>query len=848
MKAKRLAVLLVLLLTLSLALASCGGGERINEITGVSYSAKTGSLEIEATLDAKTVKEYRRDTIYLIEVPANCASDDITTLIPVSRSKPSGKLSFSLPLHDGARTRLYSGFVLAVFDRENGYVALGDVHYVDNPEALSSNNAPYPEYPSVKGLSIVSSSDALMLGAKHTVIRIPIEDYILPTGSDGARNVTFDGDSHYISSEKIEELDYKIKDLTDAGIEVALEFTLDTPPEELPTTLSVLARKKVKSGASEESAEPSKHYAISVSDGGGYRSLASLFEFFASRYTQSDGKYGFAGTFIIGHGANSEVGDPLSLSQSASNYASLLRLAHTAMLSKYAHGKVFASIDNKWTLPDSEVIVPDEDETPAETEPAETGDPSLDWQKPHGADVMPTALREVFGGEEFLSVVIKEADKGGEFDFGVAVMPNASDGASDIWNDAGATDTDDTPYITMKNISVLGKFLASSRMTYGDTARELFIYDLGISAENESMMAASYAYAYGKALEVGASALIYNGHFDGETGNGETGLFACDEVGTVTGKRQIYGVFRDIDKKGKCEEVLSTLSPGGDWQETRKRIIKEANAVSGESGGMTSLSDADRKAMKKTKSTVLFDFTGGLSCDFYPSDSVLYTEMGELIDKRALKAVLAPRYLGENMGVRSETISADTFDGAKQISAVIRVDLPEGNTCRVNLALSQSSSEGSSFFMSGANVQAGNRQTVYFDVSDAEISGKLGDVRLSLWVESPIGISSYYMGSDASESEVCTLLIESISLAVHKVSLVWLWIVLIIILAVAAYFGCVYFTNLKMEREAARRRLQRRPMQRSGQAQRPQRQMQMQNVGAKGANRGNGSRYYGSNR
>ncbi|MGN1047273.1 MAG: DUF5722 domain-containing protein [Eubacteriales bacterium] len=818
----RIIFLSAALVLCALALSSCSS-ERITEIKSVVYEKKSKTLEIEATLDAKTARTYRHDTIYLIEVPANNTLYDITTLIPVSRSKPGKKMSFSMPLLDGARTRLYSGFVLAVFDKETGYVALGDIHYVDNPDALAENSSPYPSFSSIKGLSVASSSDAVLLGVKHTVIRIPIEEYILPSGSENARTTVFDGDTHYLSSEKIEQLDYKIRNLTDAGIEVCLEFTLDTSPDELPSELRSLASKKPSENGENESAQDGDvHYAISIEDGASYRSIAALFEFFAERYTSADGKYGFAGTYIIGHGVNSltstGIDDPSTLSESASAYTALLRLAHTALRSHYSEGRVFASFDNVWELPESEESESEEsgDDTAAETE-----DESLSWQKPKGPDGLPVALRDAFGAKEYLTYIAKEAEKGGMFDFGVAVMPCASDGGSAVWNDAGAEESENSHYLTMKNIGLLSSFLSSERMLYSGSERNLLIYNYGISSDSPDLMAASYAFAYGKALDAGACAFIYNGQWDNATGNGRTGLWSTDDGGNVIEKRPIYNVFRDIDRADFCEDTLSAYSPGPDWQALRKKIINEADFVYGESSGATSLSDENRKKLKSAKTSILFDFAEGKSYEFYPSDSAVYIEMGELIGQRALKAVLAPKYAGENMGVRSSAVPAELFDGAKQLSAVLCVYMPEGNTCRVTLALSQSSDKGSSLFTSSATVQSGNRQTVYFDISDASVSEKLGDVKLYIWAESNTGMSSYYIEGGTDETNVCTLMIESLSLTVKKTSLAFLWVILVLLLATAA----VFIGYRVFKRRTARRRINNRAGQYRGgaprQGQRP---------------------------
>ncbi len=773
---------LVIIALAALAFVSCSGdaGERSSEITSVVYDTEDAQLEISATLDSADVREFRGETIYLIEIPANNSVSDIVTLIPVAQSKSGAEMSFAVPLKDGARTRLYSSFVLAVFDRANGYIALSDARYVDNPDALAQNKDEYPLYSSIKGLSIVSSSDAISLGAKHTVIRIPIEEYILPESAEGAVTSVFDGNSHYFNASKVAELDYKIKNLTGAGIEIYLEFTLGTPPEELPAPLAGLASKtpsRTEDNADdleEKETKKDSHYAISVTTGDSYRQMAAFFEFLAERYTRTDGKYGFAAAYILGHGVNSltETGidDARTLTDSVSCYAKLLNIASTALRSKYAEGKVFISLDNKWTVADQEKEGPEADGAPAAQDPT-----------------LPFSLRDNFGGAEYLEALICETESSVSLDFGVALMPIASDGSSMVWSDIGSSDDEDTEFLTVKNLSAARSLIGKER--------ELMIYNYGISSDDEISMAASYAYAYLKAAEADVSAFIYNGHFDGATGNGETGLWSVGEDGGAAQKREIYEVFKYIDVKDSPAPKSAEKRIGSEWTELWEKYESEIKSAVISSGTGSTSKDEDDKDLKGAKEKLLFDFGEGKSFDFFPSDSTCYLEVSEYLGDRALKSAMIPKYKGENMGVRSAPIAFETINGAKQISTVISADGGEGNTVRLTLALAQSNGEESLFHTGDVKIQSGNRQTVYFDISDAGLREELGDVTMYLWVESNSERSPFYSGGEAEEN---LLYIENISAAVKKSNRGIIWTVLIIILlATIVAILCFMFLRQK---------------------------------------------------
>ncbi|MBQ8207951.1 MAG: hypothetical protein IJZ89_04360 [Clostridia bacterium] len=752
----RKSFIFLLLLALAVFLfASCSGesGERISEIKSVKYDKENAQINISATLDSADVREFRGETVYLIEVPANSSISDIVTLIPVAQSRSGAEMSFSLPLKDGARTMLYSGFVLAVFDQTNGYIPLCQVRYLDNPDALAANSASYPIYSSIKGLSIVSSSDAVALGARHTVIRIPIEDYLLSESTEGALSYVFDGNPYYYSASKISELDYKIKNLTGAGMEIFLEFTLDTPREGLPAALANLASKSAFVGSEEEentSEDDGKHYAVSVTNGESYRYMAAFFEMLAERYTRSDGKYGFAAAYIIGNGVNSAEDDPRTLSDSASRYAKLLRIASSALRSKYAEGKVLVSLDNKWTVPDA-------------------AEENTDIPNP----AAPISQRLNFGGAEYLTALENEIEKGGIIEYGIALMPNASDNSSAVWNDAGALDSGKTEYLTVKNLSIARDHIGEDK--------EIIIYNYGISAEDTISMAASYAYAYLKAAEIGASAFIYNGQWDDSTGNGKTGLWSTDEGGIASEKREIYEVFKNIDVKDALLPELVSNRIGSEWSVLYEKYGKEIKSAEVTSSIGSTVKNENDRALKKAEDIYIFDFSQGKSFDFFPSDSAAYVEIANYLGVSALKSGLQPKYKGENIGVRSSPIPFETLENALQITAVLSADPGEGNTALLTLGLSQNGEKGSLFHTSTVSVQASNRQTVYFDISEAGLDKDLGDVTLYLWVRSEAERSPVYSGGEAEEQ---LLYIESFKASVRKSGNGIIWTVIVVILLI----------------------------------------------------------------
>ena len=749
------------ILAAAVFLSACSGsGERVSDIKSVTYSAENAEISVEATLDSADVREFRGETVYLIEVPANSDVSHISTLIPIAQQKAAAEMTFSFAPKDSARTRLYSGFVLAVFDRTQGYIPLCDVKYLDNPESLAQNKKKYPEFSSIKGLSLVSLSDGVALGVKHTVIRIPIEEYILPEAGENSLSFIFDGTPYYFSSQKIGELDYKIKNLTGAGIEIFLEFTLNQSREALPSAMSELVSKSTV--LSNEAAADANSFSISVSSGNGYRYMAALFELFAERYTRADEKYGFAASYIIGNGVNSEEDDPKTLSERTAEYSKLLRIASTALRSKYAEGRIFVSLDHLWKFSEGEAGAGAENQ---------------------GGDIpnIPTPLKTTFCASEFLKAL--DNATGGDLEYGVALMPTEAENVRDDTTDTVAGQSERAHFLTFENLS-------DARALMGED-RELILYNYQLSSEDERDMASSYAYAYLKAVEAGASAFIYNGQWDMTTGNGKSGLWSLGEDGGASEKRAVYQVFASIDSLDATLPAFVEERLGNKWTALYEKYGKKIKSASYSSGKASTIKDEDDKALKKAEEILVFDFSSGQSFDFFPSDSSQYVEIGRLGNSTALKSGLLPKYRGENVGVRSSEIPYDTLKRALQIKVVLSADSGEGNTASVTLALSQESEKGSVFHTSSAQIQASNPQTVYFDVRDAELDPDLGDVTLYVWVKNEGSRSLFYSDGIADREQL--LYIESISALCKKQGLGAFAVILIIIILVAVA-GFVFFT------------------------------------------------------
>ena len=781
---KKILFTLVIIAALLLALTSCG--DKIGDtdgVTKVKYDSETGKLSVAATLTSDTLKQYKNEPLYLMEIPAGQSIRDVATFVPAAQLKAKGTMTSSLELKSGARTLLYSGFVLAYYNYAEGYTPIGEVRYVENPDALAQSDEKYPAYASQKGLFVSSAAQAVKTGAKHTLIRVPIDKFIRAKGNEETLATIFCGNSYYIDRAEIAKLDHKVKTMSDAGIEVLLQFTLDADPYSLDTGVGKLASIYTQGGSAPEGT----HYALAVTDPDDFEKLASFFEYIAARYTREDGEYGFAGAFIIGDSANdlerANTDSERTLAETTERYATLFRIAYTALRSKYANGKIFVPVNSEWAM-ESANEAPDTD-TSADTTDGntETADPAP----------MPVARRRSFGAREFLANLAAKIKLGGDIPYSVC-MTLLHDGDSDVKNDA--SEGGQIPNkITCGNFTAVNTFLNGAGLTYGDDRRELAVI-ASIPAEDEKKMAQSYAELYFACADNGVSAFIYNGERDGETGNGETGLMSAASDGQKGEKREIYDIFCAIDRTNGAE-VLSKLSDS--LGAKAKKYAEDNGAVIhvAANGSNTEVK------VKRAQKSALFTFDGTSAAGFYPAYSTLSVEPRGENGMGSVFAVLSPLGPGDLMGIRSPEIEGASFERVKAIKINLNVTLPSSNTSKITLFL-QGLGEKAVSYEGQATVQAGNLQTVWFDVSKFADEIKEKDtVSLSLWCEADAGAP---LRADELSDMGYSLALHSVELVSKKpVSPLW-WIIPIILVLAAGGFILFVYVRPMADRTARRER------------------------------------------
>lgn len=708
----------ILALALMLPFVSCGsraegagrtGVDAASQADGVSsvlLNSRGSKLTVRCALSDTFISNNTRDTIYLYELPMGKEpnSESLAALTPAASFRTAAKYSWSDSL-GGNSSRLYSTFVLAKKNSDGILSAVGAPVPVLNPELYAVNTSAFPAAVSIKGLQTPAASvrDALSLGISHAVIDVNIEDFlVIPDPAAPSTLLTescvFDGVTYHFSPEALRELDSGIKSLSDESVIIYLRILLVTPPSRLPDKLRCL-------GFADAPAADS--YAININNPECAGYVASLLEFLARRYTSPGREKGFCGAFIIGSDVNrASVSNAAAANADSVSYASLyerlVRIAHTALVSNYAAGRVYISLGSNWN----------EDPTESDT---------------YGADSSASAFLANFSARSTVC---------GDYNWGIAASAYALDPMdSSIWDDPLATGAS-SQFISPANISVLTYALSKS-YTFAGGMRNLIISSFGIHGDtdngtgsSQNAQAASYAYAYYKvAADKDVDALIYRAIEDGtaeHTGaDGTTGgsgkkqpLFGLRPAGMTTGKT-IWNVFRSIDTNADSAVGTAGSVAGSEFSYLYNSLSSAVRVRKLITGDGRPVVESD-----KYHTNILFNFNFGTLHDFRTVSSSSGLDLTSSNGFPALHLYGA----GES-GIARTNMSSTQLRG----SAYLIVNITGSSSAgRLTLRISQNGKNGSVLYEASTGYPAGE-QTISFDISDFSKIASSDNINLLFW-------------------------------------------------------------------------------------------------------------------
>jgi hypothetical protein len=740
----------------------------VNRIDRALIQKDMKTLEINGVLQSEYVSANKNATLYLFELLPYQSTSQINDMTPIAEIKIDKEFKFKINDFDSSdKPRMFAKYV--VCERPFGeYNIITNARFIDNPEIFAPEKKDaYPTYATKKGLNVQMITDMQELGAAHTVVTVPINEFIIADSSQNAEQYIFNGVSYYIDKLKLENLDYDVKKYTAAGVEVFLNIVLTAPKPETPQ--SVLSM--YYDGAS----ETAKYYAVNTRNEQSILYYEGFLTYLAERYTRNDRQYGFAGSFIIGYEVNSNrinnnMG-PASMDSYLNSYVTAFRIAYTAMRSVDPNGKVYISVANNFNRQ------------------SKSSDIIADSQLDYAAK----ALIDSF------NIKINYA---GNIPWNIAINAYPSDLSNPrIWSDDMTTGTSDTPYITMNNIDVLVSYLSEADYLYNDRTRSILISEFGVTSGVAEMFAveqaASIALAFYKAQSTSMiDAIIYNRHVDNPADNAiNYGLWTTgSDVAPVPYiKKKAYEVFKDMDiidptKADWTGEVLQVIGISG-WESQIPRFNPPAMV---RRDVYKSDPYVDANIEKGRKEKVLFDFSDGNFRGFFPSDNASFIEFRS--DSETGKSMLYGRLFsvnaGDYLGIGRLNAGKINVKNVEYITLNVKAEAPAG-VDRLDIMLriySNGSSTVKSATLQGvATITPGRWETVSFNTK--ELTDNYPDIDgIKIWIK-PSDSLQY---ADAFGLWIGNILTYDKSGSLLSTILL---IILIIILLIIAFFVFIIVRN-----------------------------------------------------
>ncbi len=453
---------------------------------------------------------------------------------PVASCQEQGNFSFSLPLNEGSvDSRLYSSYVATVW-LGGKYQIISNRAYITNPEVTAASRLEYRAPLTKKGLLVQLDmlNDAFELGVKHVNVNFNLAHLTAGTGV----SYTYEGKTYQFDAAQIAAYDRTIsafsgKDLMITAI--VLNGWNDRMPE------------LVFPGVGKNS--QAFYYGFNTATQSGCETTRALLSFLAERYSGENPNYGRVSHWIIGNEINNNLNwnymGRMDIDRYVREYVRSFRVCYTAIRSHSANARVFFSIDENWN------------------------DSAADGE-----------LK--YSGKAVLDKVNFSIRNGGNLNWNLAYHPYPYPMTEpEFWDDhltGAVTQNIGTQVIDFENLKVLTDYLCTSEYLAPDgNPRRVILSEQGFTAlsptrgEVTQQQAAAFAYAYYIAdSNPLVDALILSRQVDAPSEVRTScafGLWSCrmdagDQI-IAAGRRKIWAVFRDIDKKDKTLEATEFAKP-----------------------------------------------------------------------------------------------------------------------------------------------------------------------------------------------------------------------------------------------------------------------------------------------
>ncbi len=464
------------------------------------------------------VKVTATATELLIALDAPVAGLSLVELAPYETNATAGAVLATqlttaspvrIPRHDGARDRLYSGFV-ATRAVAGGGEAVGAIRFAEDLEKLSRSREPYPTATSKKGLQVQMVDDALALGIRHCTLNFNLAGMIQLKPQPDSLKWEMDGQTYYFNPRYLDSL--AVKRLTDSGVVVnfiLLHYLGNAPLD------AVMKHPRC------DPATPNKLTAFNTVTPDGLRHYQAAIEFLADRYSDTNTAHGRVSGYIVGNEVNAHwewynLG-PATRAEVVADYLRTVRVTHTAVRKASAHARVYLSLTHYWDR------------------------------------VMRSGPLRSCEGKGLIDDFNVFAKAGGDFDWHLAHHPYPENLFEPrTWLDKQPAAREDTPKITFKNLEVLDAYFRRPELLHHGQPRRIILSEQGFNCpdkpDGELWQAAAYCYAWKKVQSLaGIDAFILHRHVDhGREGGLNLGLWTRqpDSIATPGRPRKMHEAFK----------------------------------------------------------------------------------------------------------------------------------------------------------------------------------------------------------------------------------------------------------------------------------------------------------------
>ncbi len=386
------------------------------------------------------------------------------------------------------------------------------------------------------------------------------------------------------------------------------------------------------------------------------------------------------------------------------------------------------------------------------------------------------------GSRALLEGLFNTLSYNGSIPFGIALdMSAAKLLDTEVWNDPVASADLSGGYITVRNLEMLVDFLHGEKYLFDSMERSMVVTDFSVRTEGENgenVQAAAIAYGYYKALSLDTvKGIIYSSCAD----NGDT-----SGLRNESGEKKSYGVFAALNtEKAESEtEFALRLIGVNRWAAVVGSFKVPAPAYSKDYLQIKYASPTDGLKQK-----TLFDFSGGASNGFYPSDGAISCELAERSEGFELYCILDA--LSEEYGGVSAPIEKGALKKAKRLIFNMRVEGEEEGNTNVRILLSGNADGRRSVWSADGRIVYGSDTVTEIDISSlGSFRGEIDRIKIL---------------TDADNAGAAIAL-RSVEMC-YKPTSPWI-IVLIVILSLGVLFGLfVLFLYLRMLYYRTRRKI-----------------------------------------